>query len=448
MELTTAPRILGVHLSPLGDFSHQIKVCKGKADGFAAKLLSPTITASDTRIFHRSIYTPSMRYQLAALSADEEELHSIQSRIIPVILQKLHINRNLPTAIRHGPITLGGMDLYDIRTDAGIEAIKYMRNAVYSKSEAGKLILTNVQYSQMEAGITQPILEYPDIHLSYLTPTWITSIRQYLHCHNLTITLTHTYNIKLQGKNDQTIMTSEHLQRYSAQQQKDINLVRLHLQVHTLADITDPQQPNVILLHMLDDKRSPHTPPSTLWPRQTEPSNAQRRLWKRFITSSYLRYIPYWKQQPTSNTTSDHQPLTHTNPSLVPKISLTALISKLPPSQRRLLDSLTQVAPDENIWKVFRSCTRVNIASDGGLRDKFGTFGWTISTNTETLFTCSGPVDGSKDTASSTRSELCGYASALLLISTLAKVWRRRHRCKFRWIVDSKAAIQRVLYRR
>ena len=251
MDLSSAPRILGVHLCPLGDFSQQIQVCKDKADGFAAKLLSPTITASDTRIFHRSIYTPSMRYQLAALAVDIEDLHTIQSKIIPVILQKLHLNRNLPTAIRHSPISPGGVDLYDLRTEAGIEAIKYLRNAIYSQSEAGQLILTNIQNSQLESGIIQPILEHPEIHLAYLTPTWITSIRQYLHCHNLTITLTATHNIQLKGQTDQTIMTAEHLQRYSPQQQKDINLVRIHLQVHILADLTDPQRPNAILLHML-----------------------------------------------------------------------------------------------------------------------------------------------------------------------------------------------------
>jgi hypothetical protein len=88
-----------------------------------------------------------------------------------------------------------------------------MRNAVYSQSKAGKLILTNVQYSQMEAGILQPILDNPDIHIPYLTPTWITSIRQYLHRHNLTITLTDTYKISLKGKNDQVIMNPEHLTR-------------------------------------------------------------------------------------------------------------------------------------------------------------------------------------------------------------------------------------------
>ncbi|KAI2497423.1 hypothetical protein MHU86_17081 [Fragilaria crotonensis] len=338
---------------------------------------------------------------------------------------------------------MGGMDLYDVRTEAGIEAIKYMRDAVYQKSEAGKLILINVQHSRLESGITQPILEHPNIHLPYLTPTWITSIRQYLHRHNLTITLTDTYDIKRNGTDDLVIMTAEHLQRYSPSQQRDINLVRLHLQVQSLSDITDPTRPNAILLHMLDGKRKPNTPISPLWPRQPEPSNAQRRQWKRFIASSYLRYIPFWKNPPTSTRRTPSPPTTAIHPT--PTTSLLELITKLPKSKRRLLASLTQVATDETIWNAFRSRQRLNIASDGGLSNKKGTFGWVLAATNETLYQCSGPVDGPRDTSSSTRSELCGYASALLQLTTLSKLWNKRHRCKFRWIVDSKAAIQRVL---
>ena len=195
---------------------------------------------------------------------------------------------------------------------------------------------------------------------------------------------------------------------------------------------------------MLDGKRNPNTPISSLWPRQPKPSNTQRRLWKRFISSSYLRYIPYWKQNPTTHQIQQEKPTVKQPPN--PALSLADCIRKLPRSQRRLLDSLTQVATDDSLWKALRSRQWIHIASDGSLSsNKIGTFGWTIATNTDTLYTCCGPADGPRDTSSSTRSELYGYASAFLLLTNLAKSWAKRYRCKFQWIVDSKAAIQRVL---
>jgi hypothetical protein len=56
------------------------------------------------------------------------------------MLQKLHISNTIPTSLRHGPVELGGLGLYDLRTEAGIEAIKFLRNSLYSDSEAGNLI--------------------------------------------------------------------------------------------------------------------------------------------------------------------------------------------------------------------------------------------------------------------------------------------------------------------
>ena len=109
-----------------------------------------------------------------------------------------------------------------------------------------------------------------------------------------------------------------------------------------------------------------------------------------------------------------------------------------------MLDALHQVATDVQVWRAFRSKERLYIASDGGLYESQGTFGWVISTSKHVLFQCGGPVDGPFDTSHSTRSELCGFASALLLIASLARNWGIRHRCSFRWISDSKSAILRV----
>ena len=144
-------------------------------------------------------------------------------------------------------------------------------------------------------------------------------------------------------------------------------------------------------LAMLDGKRNPDNPVSTLWPRQPEPSTVQRRLWKRFIASSYLCYIPYWKTSPTPPrrpiiTRPQEGPPPHPPP------SLKSLIKQLPKSQRRLLVSLQQVATDDALWNAFQSRQRINIASDGGLTNKDGTFGWVLATKTETLLQCSGPV--------------------------------------------------------
>ena len=234
-----------------------------------------------------------MCYSLAALALDEEPLVHVQTQVLQLILQKMHFNSKLPTAVRHGPPELGGIGLYDLRTEAGIEALKFFRNALYSDSEPGNLIRLNLDYSQREAGVGQALLQYPVIHLPYLTPSWLMSLRQFLYIHNLQVQVTDTHIDQLKSSKDEYMMNNSHLQRYSAVQQRNINLVRLYLQVVTLADMAEKARPNRIDLSFIDARRPSTFVPDPTWPRQHEPTASQRRLWKRYISSSYLRYIPY-----------------------------------------------------------------------------------------------------------------------------------------------------------
>ena len=407
--------MLGVLLNPMGDFTDHMAMLKAKADTFARRLRSPRLTELDIAIFHRSIYVPSMRYSLAAVATNEKELSKIQSQISRAILQRLHIRSTIPTALRYGPIELGGLGLYDLRTEMGVETLKFLRNALYSDSEAGNLIRLNLDYSQREAGVDFHLLEQPNRHISYLSPSWILSVRQFLGNNSMHLQISNLHLDALQGPADEYIMQSVHLQRYTPSQQSDLNLVRMWLQVVTLADMSNPDRRNCILLCFLDGNRPAQFRPSSKWPRQAQPSKAQRRLWKRFIRSSYLRFIQYWKVIPTKLPPPSAPPAM---PQTLPDIKsyLSSLSSR---TERRLLDGLTQPASDLQVWRAFRSKARLHLASDGGLSTKSATHGWILSSGKHVLFTCSGPVDGPLDSNSSTRSELGGCASALLLLSSL-----------------------------
>jgi hypothetical protein len=238
-KIDEAIRMLGVFLSPNGDFSAHLHVLKTRADKFAFQLRSSRLLPHSVRTYHKTMYSPSMRYSLPAIATDEEELNEIQTKIVPIMIQKIGASSKTPTVVRHGPLDFGGMDIFDLRTEAGIEAIKYLRNAVYSNTETGKLILINLHRSQQEAGIVKLLLQHPNQHISYLTPTWVTSIRQYLSTHNITMDFTEDLHIPLRRINDNYIMDPTNISRYSAPDQLDINLVRIFLGVATLADITE-----------------------------------------------------------------------------------------------------------------------------------------------------------------------------------------------------------------
>jgi hypothetical protein len=443
LPLTKASRILGVHLSPNGDFSKQLIVLKEKADTFAIRLRSPKLTSNDIQTFHRTMYAPAMRYVLPALAVDEEELAPIQSKVLASMLQKLGYSSKIPTSIRHGPIELGGLALIDLRTELGISNLKYMRDSIYSETEVGKLMTLNVKYSQIESGIKEPLLEHPGISISYLTPTWILSVRQFLSQHNMAITLTDTINVEIRDRYDCCIMNNEHLTRYTPTQKQDINLVRLHLQIITLSDMTRSDGIHACDYHRQGLRRPQQPIRIKTWPRQPLPTTSQRKIWTNYISSNYLRYGNKWRNPmrhlPAPPTT------TFTSPTPPTTLTLQSFLKNLPKWHRRLLLHLAQPATDNEVFQSFRARSRLTIATDGSLQASAGTFGWKITNKTHlTLFQGSGPIDGPHEIGSSTRSELGGFTAPLLLITSLARHWGLKHRCKFRWLADSQVAINRV----
>jgi hypothetical protein len=388
------------------------------------------------------MYSPAMKYVLPAIAVEEGKFHTVQAKYLSSLLRKIGASRMTPTAVRHGPRELGGLDLMDLRTESGISRIKYMFDAVYRKSETGKLLILNVKASQLESGLSKPLLEHPNIHITYLTDTWVTSLRTFLALHKLKITLTDHYKVLLKGKWDRTIMSLEALTRYTLTQQRDINRARIFLQAMTLSDLTSPLDRHTIDSHALHGTRDSSFVPSKAWPIQPSLTSAQRKLWKNYITSTYLRYDNKWKNSPIDcpTTTTQAPPADPTTYN-----SLTEYLASLPLWQQRLFCHFDQIADDLTIWKAFRSKRWLDIISDGGLSHSVGTFGWKIVDRRRIpLFQGSGPIDGPTEVGSSTRSELGGFTAPLVLIQAISRYWGLKHRCKFYWIVDSKAAMAKV----
>jgi hypothetical protein len=99
LPTTHASRIRGVYLSPNGNFSEQLQVLTAKSESFAIRLRSPRLIPRDIVTFHRTMYSPAMKYVLPALAINKEELASIQSSSLSAMLQKLGYSSKTPTAI-------------------------------------------------------------------------------------------------------------------------------------------------------------------------------------------------------------------------------------------------------------------------------------------------------------------------------------------------------------
>jgi hypothetical protein len=65
----------------------------------------------------------------------------------------------------------------------------------------------SIKYSQVESGLAGlHLLEDIHVFISWLTPTWLMPLRQFLYLHSITITLTDCWHIPLCCEHDQYLM--------------------------------------------------------------------------------------------------------------------------------------------------------------------------------------------------------------------------------------------------
>jgi hypothetical protein len=102
----------------------------------------------------------------------------------------------------------------------------------------------------------------------------------------MTITITALMLRFLHGHRDRCIMDIFLLKRFTALQQAQINRVCLHLQVETLSDMTD-ESGYCIKKTFLEGEWPPDLHVQDNWPRQPVVTSSQKRLWRRYIASSF-----------------------------------------------------------------------------------------------------------------------------------------------------------------
>ena len=108
------------------------------------------------------------------------------------------------------------------------------------------------------------------------------------------------------------------------------------------------------------------------WPRQQVLTGPHCRLWKDFISTNFIRYPPYWKTPLGSLLSLDSYSLMSSDPlaTLLPPIeyaSLKHFLKAIPRFYNRLLSFYEQLATDVQVFRAFRSRSRLEIISDGSL---------------------------------------------------------------------------------
>jgi hypothetical protein len=98
------------------------------------------------------------QYPLGATCFSRKQCNKIQAQYLPTFLYKMGINRTTSTAVRHGPHTLGGMDIFHLETEQAVQHIKLLVSHLRHDDDIGWMIQTSIDCLQLQAGTSWSVM--------------------------------------------------------------------------------------------------------------------------------------------------------------------------------------------------------------------------------------------------------------------------------------------------
>lgn len=155
--------------------------------------------------------------------------------ILGTCLSVAGYSNKFPRAVVHGPTLFGGVDRDSIYAVNLYEKLKLLIGSVQLQDKLGAMILVQLTWLQIFAGISTPLLQ-SEIFIDYIPLGWIKNLHKLLVEERIQVEIATGWVPTLQRENDRVLMDLAHkiALRWAWE---GINLCRLFLHATTLTNI-------------------------------------------------------------------------------------------------------------------------------------------------------------------------------------------------------------------
>ena len=93
-----------------------------------------------------------IQYPLGATYFTAKQCQKLQAVYLPSFLSKMGINQTTATAVCHGPTSLGGLNIFHLKTEQGVMQTKMVISHLRKNDEVGHLLkISKDHYSSKRA---------------------------------------------------------------------------------------------------------------------------------------------------------------------------------------------------------------------------------------------------------------------------------------------------------
>jgi Reverse transcriptase (RNA-dependent DNA polymerase) len=282
-------KTLGGWQNPAGNSLQQAKILELKERKMAAYFSYMRLFKYRVHLAYNSMYTKSLQFPLGVTMMTYETANQISMRTTQAIIGAMGLNRQAPRQIVFAPTSKLGLGLKHHYMVQGTKHVKQLVSHVRQQDTNGKLYKATLEFSQLLAGTTTPLLQHPHRTISYFSDPFVSGVRKFLSESDLNIVIPDLKIPTATREHDRPIMESILTSRATKQELKYTNQCRLFFQVFWLSEICDPDgkslEQNYVNFNDIHHLPSFST---IMWPFQPPPSRKAFNVWKKLIRKTFL----------------------------------------------------------------------------------------------------------------------------------------------------------------
>jgi hypothetical protein len=261
------------------------------------KLSCSAMSAKCAWVHYTAVFQSSVGYPLSMCHLSTHQLHNLQKKYIPTLMNKIGLARTHAHVLVFGPRAYGGIGCNDFRIEQGLEAVQNLIRQLRTPGYGKQLATIFLRTFQNASGLSQPLLQYPRIRAPHLEGHYYIHIRRFLANNNASLEIECIPKPTYERQGDEYIMdvvcsptTSKemerkHLKQYTDTEIKQLYYCKSYLQVQRISDLCTADGV-FILPSIAKGERSIRQCASKLEEiKQERPGGNTWTVWRRFLNT-------------------------------------------------------------------------------------------------------------------------------------------------------------------
>jgi len=176
------------------------------AGGHNRKLACSAMSTKCAWVHYSAVFQSSVGYPLSMCHLSTHQLHDLQKKYIPTLMNKIGLASTHAHVLVFGPRAYGGIGSNDLRIEQGLDSVQNLIRQLRTPGYGRQLATIFLRTFQHASGLSLPLLQYPLLRAPHLEGHYYVHIRRFLAKHNASLEIQCIPKATYERQGDEYIM--------------------------------------------------------------------------------------------------------------------------------------------------------------------------------------------------------------------------------------------------